>query len=114
LKKVVMMMALKIKRGDLVEVISGKDKGKRGKVLRVIPRERKVIVEGVNMVKRHQRPIPQLREGGIIEREAPIYISKVMVVCPSCDRRTRVGFKILENGDKVRYCKKCGEIIDTE
>jgi len=108
------MMALKIKRGDLVEVISGKDKGKRGKVLRVIPRERKVIVEGVNMVKRHQRPIPQLREGGIIEREAPIYTSKVMVVCPSCDRRTRVGFKILENGDKVRYCKKCGEIIDTE
>ena len=107
-------MALKIKRGDLVEVISGKDKGKRGKVLRVIPRERKVIVEGVNMVKRHQRPIPQLREGGIIEREAPIYISKVMVVCPSCVRRTRVGFKILENGDKVRYCKKCGEIIDTE
>jgi len=109
-----MMMALKIKRGDLVEVISGKDKGKRGKVLRVIPRERKVIVEGVNMVKRHQRPIPQLREGGIIEREAPIYISKVMVVCPNCDRRTRVGFKVLENGDKVRYCKKCGEIIDTE
>ena len=108
------MMALKIKRGYLVEVISGKDKGKRGKVLRVIPRERKVIVEGVNMVKRHQRPIPQLREGGIIEREAPIYTSKVMVVCPSCDRRTRVGFKILENGDKVRYCKKCGEIIDTE
>ncbi len=108
------MMALKIKRGDLVEVISGKDKGKRGKVLRVIPRERKVIVEGVNMVKRHQRPIPQLREGGIIEREAPIYISKVMVVCPNCDRRTRVGFKVLENGDKVRYCKKCGEIIDTE
>ncbi|MCD6267673.1 MAG: 50S ribosomal protein L24 [Thermotoga sp. 4484_232] len=107
-------MALKIKRGDLVEVISGKDKGKRGKVLRVIPRERKVIVEGVNMVKRHQRPIPQLREGGIIEREAPIYISKVMVVCPNCDRRTRVGFKVLENGDKVRYCKKCGEIIDTE
>jgi len=109
-----MMMALKIKRGDLVEVISGKDKGKRGKVLKVIPRERKVIVEGVNMVKRHQRPIPQLREGGIIEREAPIYISKVMVVCPNCDRRTRVGFKVLENGDKVRYCKKCGEIIDTE
>lgn len=108
------MMALKIKRGDLVEVISGKDKGKRGKVLKVIPRERKVIVEGVNMVKRHQRPIPQLREGGIIEREAPIYISKVMVVCPNCDRRTRVGFKVLENGDKVRYCKKCGEIIDTE
>jgi len=108
------MMALKIKRGDLVEVISGKDRGKRGKVLRVIPKEKKVIVEGINMVKRHQRPIPQLREGGIIEREAPIYMSKVMVVCPNCDRRTRVGFKILENGDKVRYCKKCGEIIDAK
>lgn len=108
------MMALKIKRGDLVEVISGKDRGKRGKVLRVIPKEKKVIVEGINMVKRHQRPIPQLREGGIIEREAPIYMSKVMVVCPNCDRRTRVGFKMLENGDKARYCKKCGEIIDTK
>jgi large subunit ribosomal protein L24 len=105
-------VAAKIKKGDLVEVISGKDKGKRGKVLRVIPKEGKVVVEGVNMVKRHQRPNPRMREGGIVEREAPIYASKVMVVCPSCDQRTRIGFKLLEDGRKVRYCKKCGEIID--
>jgi len=105
-------VAAKIKKGDLVEVISGKDKGKRGKVLRVIPKENKVIVEGVNVVKRHQRPNPRMREGGIVEREAPIYVSKVMLVCPNCGQRTRVGFKILEDGRKVRYCKKCGEIID--
>ncbi len=106
-------MAARIKKGDLVEVISGKDKGKKGKVLRVIPKEGKVIVEGVNMVKRHQRPNPRMREGGIVEKEAPIYASKVMVVCPSCNQRTRVGFKIVD-GNKVRYCKKCGEIIDKE
>ncbi|AAD36555.1 50S ribosomal protein L24 [Thermotoga maritima MSB8] len=105
---------MRIKKGDLVEVISGKDKGKRGKVLRVIPKENKVIVENVNMVKRHQRPVPQLREGGIIEREAPIYASKVMVVCPACDKRTRVGYRFTEDGKKVRYCKKCGEIIDKD
>lgn len=91
---------MRIKKGDLVEVISGKDKGKRGKVLRVIPKENKVIVENVNMVKRHQRPIPQLREGGIIEREAPIYASKVMVVCPACDKRTRVGYRFTEDGKR--------------
>lgn len=105
---------MKIKKGDLVEVISGKDRGKRGKVLKVIPRENKVIVEGVNIVKRHQRPVPQLREGGIIEREAPIHACKVMVVCPSCDKRTRVGYKFVEDGKKVRYCKKCGEILDKD
>ncbi len=104
-------MAAKIKKGDLVEIISGRDKGKRGKVLRVIPKEMKVIVEGVNIVKRHQRPNPRMREGGIVEREAPIYASKVMLVCPNCSQRTRVGFKVVE-GKKVRYCKKCGEIID--
>nr|WP_101510148.1 50S ribosomal protein L24 [Thermotoga sp. KOL6] len=105
---------MRIKKGDLVEVISGKDKGKRGRVLRVLPKENKVIVEGVNMVRKHQRPIPQLREGGIIEREAPIYASKVMVVCPACDKRTRVGHKFTDDGKKVRYCKKCGEIIDKD
>jgi len=102
---------VKVKKGDLVQVTSGKDKGKRGKILRVIPSENKVIVENVNMVKRHQRPTPRLREGGIVEREAPIYACKVMVVCPSCDKPTRVGYKFVD-GRKVRYCKKCGEIID--
>ncbi len=106
-------MAARIKKGDLVEVISGRYKGKRGRVLRVIPKENKVIVEGVNMVKRHQRPNPRMREGGIVEKEAPIYASKVMVVCPTCNQRTRVGFKVVD-GHKVRYCKKCGEIIDKE
>ncbi len=104
-------MAAKIKKGDLVEVISGKDKGKRGKVLRVMPKEGKVIVEGVNMIKRHQRPNPRMKEGGIIEKEGPVYASKVMLVCPNCGQRTRVGFKVVD-GKKVRYCKKCGEIID--
>ena len=104
-------MAAKIKKGDLVEVISGKDKGKRGKVLRVMPKEGKVIVEGVNMIKRHQRPNPRMKEGGIIEKEGPVYASKVMLVCPNCGQRTKVGFKVVD-GKKVRYCKKCGEIID--
>ncbi|KUK84480.1 MAG: 50S ribosomal protein L24 [Mesotoga infera] len=93
-------------------VISGKDRGKKGKVLKTIPSENKIIVEGVNFTKKHQRPTNQYREGGIIERESPIYVSKVMVVCPNCDKPTRVAHKILENGEKVRSCKKCGEIID--
>jgi len=103
---------MRIKKDDIVEVISGNDKGKRGKVLRVIPKENKVIVENINMRKKHQRPTPSLREGGIIEREEPIYISKVMVVCPSCDRPTRVGIRKLEDERKARFCKKCGELID--
>ncbi|MCD6254496.1 MAG: 50S ribosomal protein L24 [Thermotogae bacterium] len=104
-------MMVKVKKGDLVRVIVGKDKGKEGKVLRVIPRENKVIVENVHIVKRHQRPTQRLREGGIIEREAPIHASNVMVVCPSCNKPTRIGYKFVEE-KKVRYCKKCGEIVD--
>jgi len=102
---------MKVKKGDLVRVIAGKDKGKEGKVLRVIPKENKVIVENVHIVKRHQRPTQRLREGGIIEREAPIHASNVMVVCPSCSKPTRIGYKFVEE-KKVRYCKKCGEIVD--
>lgn len=102
---------VKVKKGDLVRVIVGKDKGKEGKVLRVIPRENKIIVENVHIVKRHQRPTQRLREGGIIEREAPIHASNVMVVCPSCNKPTRIGYKFVEE-KKVRYCKKCGEIVD--
>ncbi|BBE30907.1 50S ribosomal protein L24 [Tepiditoga spiralis] len=103
---------MKIKNGDTVKVISGKDKGKTGKVLRVIPKYNKVVVENINVVKKHQRPNQQMREGGIIEQPSPIYSSKVMVVCSSCGNATRVGYKKLEDGKKVRYCKKCGEIID--
>lgn len=102
----------RVKREDTVMVISGKDRGKKGKVLKTISSEKKIIVEGVNFTKKHQRPTNQYREGGIIERESPIYVSKVMVVCPNCNKPTRVAHKILENGEKVRSCKKCGEIID--
>lgn len=105
-------MAQKIKKGDRVQVISGKDKGKRGEVIQVMPKDQKVLIRGVNVVKRHQRPTGQLKQGGIIEKEAPIYWSKVMIVCPSCDNATRVSFRVLGDGSKVRVCKKCGEIID--
>ncbi|RLD93626.1 MAG: 50S ribosomal protein L24 [Aquificota bacterium] len=103
----------KIKRDDLVLVIAGKDKGRRGKVLRVFPRRSRVMVEKVNVVKRHQRPT-QTIQGGIIEKEAPIHLSNVMLICPKCGEPTRVGFKFLQDGRKVRSCKKCGEIIDKE
>ncbi|ACJ75671.1 50S ribosomal protein L24 [Thermosipho africanus H17ap60334] len=105
-------MARKIRKGDTVMVLSGKDKGKTGEVVRVIPKEDKVVVRGVNVVKRHQRPNAQMRQGGIIEKESPIYACKVALVCPSCGKATRVGFRFLEDGTKVRYCKKCGEVID--
>ncbi len=106
------MGKMRIKKGDLVRVISGKDKGREGRVLRNIPKEGKVVVEGVNMVKKHQRPSAKSPQGGIITQEAPIYASKVMLVCPACGRPTRVGRAFLETGQKVRICKKCGEIID--
>jgi large subunit ribosomal protein L24 len=105
-------VARKIRKGDTVMVLSGKDKGKTGEVVRVIPKEDKVVVRGVNVVKRHQRPNAQMRQGGIIEKESPIYACKVALVCPSCGKATRVGFRFLEDGTKVRYCKKCGEVID--
>ena len=104
-------MAAKIKREDFVVVITGKDKGKRGKVLRVIPKKQRVVVEGVNIVKKHQKPTAN-SPGGIIEKPAPIHVSNVMLICPKCGTPTRVGFTFLEDGTKVRKCKKCGEVID--
>lgn len=101
-----------IKKNDLVEVISGAERGKRGKVLRVIPQKERVLVEKVKMIKRHARPTRTHIHGGIIEREAPIHISNVMVVCPKCDRPVRVGWKPLADGKKARYCKKCGELLE--
>lgn len=98
---------MKIKTGDNVIVLSGKDKGKSGKVLRADPNGQKVIVEGVNVATKHQRPRKQGEEGGIIKVETPIYASKVQVLCPKCGKATRVGHKI-ENGKKSRVCKKCG------
>jgi large subunit ribosomal protein L24 len=107
------MARLKIKKGDMVEVISGKDNGKRGKVLRIDRSSGRAVVEGVAMIKRHTRPNPSKRvQGGIVEREALVDISNLMVVSPDSDRRTRVGFKILEDGRKVRYAKVDGAILD--
>jgi len=106
----------RIKVGDEVVVISGKDKGKVGRVIERIPKEDKVVVEGVNIVKRHIRPRRRGQESGIVEREAPIPSCKVMFVCPRCGKKTRIGMKInvLEDGEKekLRICKKCGEVID--
>ncbi|MCD6320174.1 MAG: 50S ribosomal protein L24 [Candidatus Desulfofervidaceae bacterium] len=103
---------LHVKRDDKVMVIAGKEKGKIGKVLRVFPEKQRVIVEKINMVKRHARPSPTTGQGGIIEKEAPIHVSNVMIMCDKCMEPVRVGRKVLEDGRKVRYCKKCGEIID--
>ncbi len=105
-------MSFGIKKGDLVLVIAGKDKGKRGKVISVLPKEEKIIIEGINMVKRHTRPTPKNRKGGIIEKPAPLYKCKVMLICPRCNQSTRVKYSLLESGQRVRMCKKCNEIID--
>jgi large subunit ribosomal protein L24 len=103
---------LRIKKGDTVEVISGKDKGKRGEILKVIPKKDRVIVEGVNIVHRHVSPTQDMPQGGIIENEAAIHASNVQLVCPRCDEKTRAGVEYLEDGKKVRKCKKCDEDID--
>ncbi len=102
------MPKMHVKTGDLVEVISGKDKGARGKVLRALPSEGRVVVEGVAMVKKAMRPTQANPQGGIVSQEAPISVSNVMLVCPSCDKPTRVGHAVNDEGKKVRVCKKCG------
>ena len=101
------MANMKIKKGDTVVVLSGKDKGKQGKVQAVIPADRKVVVEGVNIVTCHTKPRRQGEEGGIVKREAPLYASKVQVVCPKCGKGTRVAHKTVD-GKKSRVCKHCG------
>ena len=101
-----------VKAGDTIEIISGKDKGKRGKVLKALPREGKVIVENLNMMTVHTRPQGMNQQGGIIRRESPIYASKVMPVCGRCNKKTRVGKKVLEDGSKVRVCKVCNETFN--
>ena len=121
---------VRIKRGDTVEVIAGNDKGERGTVRRVLPARKgkykgrghrsafqdRVVISGVNLVKKHQRPVSPAgtprTQTGIIEFEAPVHISNVMLVCPSCSQKTRVGMRFLEGGQKVRYCKKCSEVVD--
>ena len=105
------MNKMSIKKDDLVVVLSGKDKGKQGKVLAAMPADRKVIVEGVNVVSRHTRPRKQGEEGGILKKEAPMYACKVQRVCPKCNKPTRPAHKLLAGGKKVRVCKKCGAEI---
>lgn len=104
-------MAMKVKKGDKVQVLAGRDKGRTGEVLKVLPKENRVIVQGVNVVKRHQKP-SYTHQGGIMEKEASIDISNVAHVDPKDDRPTRVGIKTLEDGRKVRVAKRSGEIID--
>ena len=103
-------MAMNVKKGDTVIVLSGKDKGKQGKVLGTVPGSLKVVVEGINMVTCHVKPRRQGEEGGIVKREAAIYASKVQVVCPKCDKGTRVAYEI-KDGKKVRVCKHCGAAL---
>ncbi|MBX5467834.1 MAG: 50S ribosomal protein L24 [Firmicutes bacterium] len=101
-----------VRKGDTVAVLAGKDKGKQGKVIRAIPKENRVVVEKVNLVKRHLKPSPKNPNGGIVTMEAPIHASNVMLVCKACNRPTRVGKRFLDNGAKVRVCKRCGATID--
>lgn len=106
------MSKVHVKKGDNVSVLSGKDKDKKGEVLTVIPSEGKVIVKGVNIVTKHQKPRNAADQGGIIHQESAIPACKVMLVCPKCGKASRTGKKVLEDGEKVRFCKKCGEVID--
>jgi len=103
-----------VKKGDTVMVIAGKDAGKKGKIIRVFPSKQRVVVEGINIVKRHTKPDQQRNQGGIMEMPAPLHSSNVMPMCGSCNAPVRVGHKILDNGAKARVCKKCGEILDNK
>ncbi|TYP50318.1 50S ribosomal protein L24 [Thermosediminibacter litoriperuensis] len=106
------MAKVHVKKGDTVVVLSGKDKGKKGKVLKVLSKKGTAIVEGVNMATKHRRPSPKFPQGGIIHQELPLSTSKLMVVCGKCGAPTRIGHTVLADGTKVRTCKKCGEVID--
>ncbi|MDI6689196.1 MAG: 50S ribosomal protein L24 [Actinomycetota bacterium] len=106
------MARLKARKGDKVLVIAGKDKGKKGKVLVALPKRERVIVEGVNVVKRHTRPTQRNPQGGIIEKESAIHVSNVQLICPNCGQPTRIGKREISEGKRVRICKKCGQDID--
>jgi large subunit ribosomal protein L24 len=101
-----------VRKGDTVVVVAGKERGKKGKVLRVIPEKGRVVVERINMIKKHQRPTQKVRQGGIIEREGSIHLSNVMLVDPGSDKPTRVGMRALADGKKVRVAKRSGEMLD--
>jgi large subunit ribosomal protein L24 len=107
------MAGLSVRKNDTVIVIAGRDRGKRGRVLRVVPDRRRVVVEGVNFVKRHTRPNPQRNiKGGIVEREAALAVANVQIVCPECGAPARVGRRRLDDGSRVRVCRKCDGVID--
>ncbi len=101
-----------LKKNDQVEVIAGKDKGRVGKVLKVLPDENKAVVERVNMVKRHTKAKEMNQQGQIVEKEAPIHVSNLQLICPECTKTGRIGRKILDDGAKIRFCKSCGESIE--
>lgn len=101
-----------VKKDDMVKIIAGKEKGKTGKVLRVFPAKGRVVVESLNVIKRHTRPSQLNPEGGIVEKEAPMSISNIMLVCGSCNEAARTGVRKLEDGSKTRYCKKCNASVD--
>ncbi len=103
---------MNIRKNDNVLVIAGKDKGKKGKVRFAYPKDERIIVEGINFIKRHARATGRVRQAGIIEREAPIHVSDVMLLCSRCNQPTRVGFRFLDDGRKVRVCRSCHEVID--
>jgi len=101
-----------VRKGDTVVVVAGKERGKKGKVLRVLPEKGRVVVERINMIKKHQKPTQKIRQGGIIEREGAIHLSNVMLVDPGSDKPTRVGMKALSDGKKVRVARRSGEMLD--
>ncbi|MCK5595501.1 50S ribosomal protein L24 [bacterium] len=101
-----------IKKGDSVVVISGKEKGKTGRVLHVLPKKQRAVVERVNFVKKHTKPSQKNQKGGIVEKEASLHVSNLLLYCTRCEKGSRIGFKTLENKAKVRYCERCNELID--
>ncbi len=103
---------MKIRKDDTVLVIAGRDRGKKGKVRFAYPKDKKLVVEGINFIKKHAKATGQVKQAGIIEQEAPITLSNVMLLCSRCNHPTRVGFRSLEDGGKVRICRSCHEVID--
>ena len=104
-------MGLSIKKNDTVLVVTGKEKGKKGRVISVEPKKDKILIERINIIKRHMKPSKKYSQGGIIEKEAPLHISNVMLVCSKCSKPTRIGNTVLSDGKKARICKKCKEVI---
>jgi len=105
-------VGLGIKKNDTVIVLSGREKGKKGRVISVMPAKEKVIIENINIIKKHMKPNRQYTQGGIISKENPLHISKVMLVCPKCSKPSRISNTVIETGKKLRMCKKCKEVID--